>query len=187
MSFLDAFAVVFSHKPIVFRATRPCKARHTQREKQRAKAKCHERMEKGQDTARTGFLAVICMYSCVRTCVYTYGMVPRYVIECFIHKRRTKPACLSWGHLASRAVYATQQRFPEPRAALKTSAKNCSCIETTMMHKYALIIDFEHFYAMIHKENRQMIKLSKRNTLSRYTFGNSAQKKKNNWRNVMQM
>lgn len=31
------------------------------------------------------------MLVCVRTC----GMVPRCVIECFIHKRRTKPACLS--------------------------------------------------------------------------------------------
>ena len=40
-------------------------------------------------------LAAICTIHAMPVCVRTCGMVPRYVIECFIHKRRTKPVCLS--------------------------------------------------------------------------------------------
>ena len=60
----------------------------------------------------------------------TYGtrtawLSERCTIECFIHKRRTKPACLSWGHLG---VYATPQRFPETTSCTYASSKR-GCIE----------------------------------------------------------
>lgn len=88
---------------IVFGTTRPCcdrekkrqrdKKTYGEKERKEARAECHERMEKGQESQRE-------LDSCGDTyvmyvCMCTYGMVPRCVIECFIHKRRTKPACLS--------------------------------------------------------------------------------------------
>lgn len=119
---MRSFAVVFSHKPIVFRATRPCKARHTQREKQRAKAKCHERMEKGQDTARTGFLAVICMYSCVRMCIRTVWFQDALSNVLFISVEQSLPVYpedISLVALCTQRNSASQSREPHLKRPLK--------------------------------------------------------------------
>lgn len=73
--------------------------RHTHGEKKRKESKSRMSREEMWKRAKSHRARELdsCgdtrMSVCVCTC--TYGMVPRCVIECFIHKRRTKPVCLS--------------------------------------------------------------------------------------------